>query len=78
MSDMIITLRQFHRELARIRQAASQGTEIIVQARGGARYLFKRIDAHAPLFGDIAGHLAGSTRTGRRTKDLSGYGRNPK
>lgn len=75
MSDMTITLRQFHRELARMRRAAARGVEIVVRERGGATYLFKRIDAGVPTFGQIGGHLAGSVKSGRRVKSLEGYGR---
>lgn len=72
---MTITLRQFHRELARMRQAAVKGAEVIVRDHQGNAFLFKRIDAPAPTMAQVVGHLAGSVRTGKRVKSLVGYGR---
>jgi hypothetical protein len=75
MSDMTTTLRQFQRELARMRRAAVKGADVIVRDRQGNTFLFKRIDASAPTMAQVVGHLAGSIATGKKVKSLAGYGR---
>lgn len=72
---MTTTLRQFHRELARMRRAAVKGMEVIVRDHQGHAFLFKRIDAPPPTMAQVVGHLAGSVKTGKRVKSLAGYGR---
>ena len=75
MSDMNTTLRQFQRELARMRRAAVEGAEVLVHDSQGNTFSFRRIDPAAPTMGQVVGHLAGSVTTGKRVKSLAGYGR---
>jgi hypothetical protein len=72
---MTTTLREFSRNLARHRRAAANGHEVLVRDSSGGVYVFKRLDAERKSMADLVGHLAGSVKTGRKTKTLAGYGR---
>lgn len=74
MSDMTTTLREFQRNFARMHRAAAGGQVVTIRGRNGRAFVFKSADKPASV-GEQVAHLAGSLRTGRRVKSLTGYGR---
>ena len=75
MSAMEASTRNFTRKFPLYRKAARAGQTIRVQDRDGVVYVFARDKANAPSLADIVGHLKGSVSSGRRKKNLEGFGR---
>jgi len=66
LPDMTLTLREFQRSLGKVRRAADAGTEILIQGRSGASYVFKATKpaARRKTFGEMAGHHFGTVSGG--------------
>lgn len=67
--------RDFIRNFAHHKRVAANGAEIVVRDRGGRVFVFQAKDG-GPSLGRQLADLRGSFRTGRRVKNLSGFGRN--
>ncbi|MBL9190016.1 MAG: hypothetical protein JNK23_21230 [Opitutaceae bacterium] len=68
------TTREFIRDFARIKKAASNGHEVIVRDRQGQAFVFRAKNA-GPSLGEQLADLRGAIRTGTRVKSLHGFGR---
>jgi hypothetical protein len=69
------TTREFIRDFARIRKAATNGREVIVRDRQGKSFVFRASGA-GPSLNEQLSDLRGAIRTGTRVKNLRGFGRN--
>lgn len=81
MSDMTISMREFQREFGRVRKAAAAGKEIRVRdQKTGEEFSFKAAQPEKKTFWELAGHLAGSVKSGvgdlsTNKKHLANFGR---
>jgi hypothetical protein len=82
LSDMTTTMRTFQREFSRMRKAAAAGKEIRIRdQKSGEVFTFKAAaPAKGTKFGELAGHLAGSVKSGvgdlsTNKKHMEGFGR---
>ena len=75
LSDMTTTLREFHRNFARMRRMAAGGQTVTVRAANGQAYEFKAVGKPMTL-GEQFAHLRGALSTGVPVKCLKGFGHN--
>lgn len=77
MHDMTTTttVREFVRNFSRLKKAAANGGEIIVNDREGRVYVFQAREA-GPSLGRQLADLRGALHTGVAEKSLAGFGRN--
>jgi hypothetical protein len=68
------TSREFIRNFAHHKRVAANGTDIVVQDRGGRVFVFQA-RLKGPALGQQLTDLRGSSASGRAVKSLRGFGR---
>lgn len=80
MADMTTTLRDFQRNFKKMRQRSKAGDRIVIHDKEGVAYSFQVERSALLTFGDTAGDVAGSYRSGEgdlasNPKHMTDYGR---
>lgn len=73
MSTSTTSTREFIRNFSRLKKAAANGAEVLVQDRKGTTFVF-RAKAEGQTLDEQLSDLRGKFRTGKAVKTVQGFG----